>query len=505
MEAGGNANSEQKYDVEASTTRPALQEIPGVERVSEPVADQLEAVYFDTPTLTLAARRITLRRRTGGTGDGWHLTIPAGPDRREELHAPLGQPDTVPEELTDHLQVYARGERLVAVVRLRTQRTTLRLYGTGGEHLADFVDGEVHAQLLHPPRPGTVWREWEVEPVHGTQPLIESATDALTAAGAERSRYSSQLERALGGAWPAEFSPRTEKPRKKGPAADVVTAYLDEQITQLLTHDPGVRLGRPDAVHQMRSATRRARSVLATFRKLFDKSAVKDLEAELKWLGRILGPARDAEVMLERLRRHILELPGEQRSGPFQELVERELVAAHNAGYKEVLTTMGTGRYYRVLGSLEDFRDHAPARPKAFRPARKLTAELVDRAARRVDSSRKSFKRAAGGTARDTTLHQVRKDAKRLRYAAESVTSIHGKSARTLAKRARRLQKVLGDHQDSIMASAFLRTLANTPGLPAGTDLVARHLLGMEERLARKAEKKYRKAGKKLRGLRLRP
>ena len=505
MAVEGNAKREQIYDVEASTARPALLEIPGVERVSEPATDQLEAVYFDTPTLILATRGITLRCRTGGTDDGWHLTLPTGPDRREKLHAPLGQPETVPEELADHLQVYARGERIVAVVRLSTQRTFLRLYGPGGEHLADFVDGEIHAQIMHPPRPDAVWREWEMKLVHGAQRLFESAEDTLIAAGAERSRRSSQLARALGDAWPAEFSARVEKPRKKGPAADVVTAYIDEQITQLLTHDPGVRLGRPDAVHQMRSATRRARSVLATNRKLFDKSAVKDLEAELKWLGRILGPARDAEVMLDRLRRHILELPGEQRTGPFQELVEHELVAAHNAGYKQVLKTLGTGRYYRVLGSLEDFRDHVPARPRASRPARKLAAKLVDRAARRVDSSWKNVKRAASRTARDTALHQVRKDAKRLRYAAESVTEIHGKSARTLAKKARRLQKVLGDHQDSVMATAFLRTLANTPGLPAGTDLLAQQLLDMEKRLAQEAEKKYRKAGKKLRGLRLRP
>jgi len=125
-------------------------QVPGVGRVAEPVTDRLEAVYFDTPTLALAARRITLRRRTGGNDHGWHLKLPAGGNQRRELHAPFGQPDTVPEELGRRVQVYTRGEGLVPVARLSTGRTTRRLYGLAGEHLADLADDMVHAETLHP-------------------------------------------------------------------------------------------------------------------------------------------------------------------------------------------------------------------------------------------------------------------------------------------------------------------------------------------------------------------
>ena len=122
MTSAGQVEVEQKYDAGTSTALPALVDIPGVGRVAQPVPDQLEAVYFDTPNLALAARRITLRRRTGGVDHGWHLKLPAGDDRRQGLHAPLGQPDTVPAELTYHLHVYTRGEDLVPVARLTTQR-----------------------------------------------------------------------------------------------------------------------------------------------------------------------------------------------------------------------------------------------------------------------------------------------------------------------------------------------------------------------------------------------
>jgi CHAD domain-containing protein len=475
-----------------------------VDHVAEPVTDHLEAVYFDTPSLALAARRLTLRRRTGGTDAGWHLKLPAGTDQREEIHAPLGQPETVPEELSDHLQVFTRGEELMPVARLSTQRTTYRLYGPIGEHLADFADDQVHAEALQPPGPALDWREWELELVHGTREFLDAAAETLTSTGASHSAYPSKLARTFGAAWPAELSPRSGKPRKKGPAADVVTAYLGARIEDFIAHDPGVRLGTPDSVHKMRSATRRARSVLATYRKLFNRSAVRDLQAELKWLGQSLGPARDAEVMLERLRQHLLELPEEQRSGSLNQMIELELVATHNAGYRNVLKTLQTDRYFRLLGSLEDFRDHPPAKPRAFRPARKVTAKLVNKAANRVERSRKAVKSSADRTARDTALHEVRKDAKRLRHAGESVTEIHGKRAAKLTKSAGRLQTVLGDHQDSVMAAALLRRLAAIPDLPADADLGLQSLLEMEERIARKTDKKARKAAKKLRGLRLR-
>ncbi|SDL06257.1 CYTH and CHAD domain-containing protein [Arthrobacter sp. ok362] len=508
METTGKLETEQKYDAETSSTLPDLPGIQGVDHVAEPVTDHLEAVYFDTPALTLAARRLTLRRRTGGADAGWHLKLPAGTDQREEIHAPLGQPETVPEELSDRLQVFTRGDELVPVARLSTRRTTYRLYGPEGEHLADFADDLVHAEALQPPGPALDWREWELELVHGTREFLDATAETLTSTGAGHSAYPSKLARTFGDAWPAELSPRTGKPRKKlrkkGPAADVVTAYLDARIEDYIAHDPGVRLGTPDSVHKMRSATRRARSALATYRKLFNRAAVRELQAELKWLGQILGPARDAEVMLERLRQHLVELPEEQRSGSLNQMIELELVAAHNAGYRNVLQTLQTDRYFRLLGSLEDFRDHPPAKPRAFRPARKVTGKLVNKAAKRVERSRKAVKRSAGRTAGDTALHEVRKDAKRLRHAGESVMEIHGKRAVKLTKSAGRLQSVLGDHQDSVMATALLRRLAAIPDLPVDADLGLQSLLEMEERIARKTEKKARKAGKKLRGLRLR-
>jgi hypothetical protein len=70
-----------KYDPAAGTQLPDLSGLPKVDRVTGPERQELEAIYFDTADLALAAGRINLRRRTGGDDAGWHLKL-AGRLRR---------------------------------------------------------------------------------------------------------------------------------------------------------------------------------------------------------------------------------------------------------------------------------------------------------------------------------------------------------------------------------------------------------------------------------------
>jgi CHAD domain-containing protein len=94
--------TERKYDAVAELVVPALDGVPGVDVVDAPTTTVLEAVYFDTDDLRLAAAKITFRRRVGGADEGWHLKLPAGKDSREEIHSPLYPPPSGPEavELT---------------------------------------------------------------------------------------------------------------------------------------------------------------------------------------------------------------------------------------------------------------------------------------------------------------------------------------------------------------------------------------------------------------------
>src|SRR5262249_20554557 len=61
----------------------------------------------------------------------------------------------------------------------------------------------------------------------------------------------------------------------------------------------------------------------------------------------------------------------------------------------------------------------------------------------------------------DAQLHEVRIEAKRCRYAAEAVAPAIGKRARAFAKAIADLQDVLGEHQDAVVAEAWLREVAS--------------------------------------------
>ncbi|MHC6592292.1 CYTH and CHAD domain-containing protein [Arthrobacter sp. C152] len=523
MEASEGLEIEKKYDVGAGATVPALENAQGVARVGKPHTDVLEAVYFDTDRQVLAGRRITLRRRTGGKDAGWHLklpphaAVPGDVPRRREMHAPLGRPDVVPDSLLTHLQAYLRGAVPVPVVRLQTRRTTYPLYADDGVHLADLADDQVTAERLEggkaqPAGERQQWREWELELVHGEPGLFTPVEELLTAAGARPAGHASKLARALGAGKPpkkpaaegfpaaGDESSRPLLAGKRAPAAAVVTVYVAGQLEEILARDAAARLEDADAVHDMRSAARRIRSVLAAYAKLYRASPVRRLRDELQWLGRVLGQPRDAHVLREDLRGQLGELPPGDGAAAATERLQRRTGEDFDAAYRLLQDALASERYFRLLDKLEDFRDNPPVRAEAVAPGQRASAKAVDKAAKRLRRSQKAARDARRGTDQDRALHQVRKDAKRLRHVAESAALVRAKRAGKVAKAAQRQQKILGRFQDAVVARTLLSDIAAEHTEPATAAVYAGLLDRQEERML-EARAKYRKARKKSRAL----
>src|SRR4051794_28895441 len=156
---------ERKFEVFGSTVSPSFEGLSFVARVERQPTQQLDAVYFDTPAHDLAARRVTLRRRTGGTDAGWHLKLPAGADARTEVRAPLHDDnrDTVPDELLDVVLAIVRDRPVGPVASISTSRNVELLYGPEGVAVAEFCDDEVVARAEHDEDSEQRWREWELE------------------------------------------------------------------------------------------------------------------------------------------------------------------------------------------------------------------------------------------------------------------------------------------------------------------------------------------------------
>ena len=148
---------EQKFDVDEDFQRPdfgALGEVldDGV-TAAAPVLHHLAATYFDTPDERLAAHKITLRRRTGGTDAGWHLKLPAGLDARRELHEPLDAAGEVPARLAATVAEVTGGLPLAPIAVLDTERTVVTLTARDGRVLAEVADDLVTARRLGATRP----------------------------------------------------------------------------------------------------------------------------------------------------------------------------------------------------------------------------------------------------------------------------------------------------------------------------------------------------------------
>ena len=188
---------EQKFDVDTGFEQPSFDGLDGV-NADPPVLYLLSATYYDTADGRLAANKITLRRRTGGTDEGWHLKLPASAGARREIHAPLDASESeVPGELASRVAEVTEGLPMSPIAILETARTVVTLRDEDGQVAAEVADDLVTARRLPERGEPLRWREVEVEVPSADPPLQRATADMLLAAGARPAGHGSKLARVL--------------------------------------------------------------------------------------------------------------------------------------------------------------------------------------------------------------------------------------------------------------------------------------------------------------------
>lgn len=431
---------ETKFDVVEDTVSPSFDGLAAVARTDRLPTQHLEALYYDTPNLDLAVNRITLRRRTGGEDAGWHLKLPAG-KARTEIRIPLGpEVGPVPDELRDVVLAIVRDRPLVPVARLATSRDVTVLYG-GDAPLAEFCDDRVNAQRIDPVDGSTAaeqhWREWELEFIgagadDGTDTLGRLA-NRLFDAGAVPAGHGSKLAKVLGEA----------VPQLPAPPSDPVHRAVVEQVAKLLETDRDVRADVEDAVHQMRVTIRQIRSLLQASEEAFGLTDDATILAELRELAGVLGVARDAEVLAQRYQEALDALTPELVRGPVRERLVNGAWRRYRAGLNRSVKAMSSPRYFRLLDALDAVVMNPPAAPDDDHPPATVATGY-----KRV--RRRAAEAVGQDHDHDDALHRVRKAAKRLRYLAAAT------GATEVSARAKVIQSLLGDHQDSVVSRGHL-------------------------------------------------
>jgi CHAD domain-containing protein len=377
------------------------------------------ATYHDTEDGRLARAGIVLRRRMENGKSVWELDV--GKSSREADGGPAGPPD----ELLRLLVAPLLGRDLVEIARTRTR-------SQGDDVETALLEGQHVISVVHD------WRPKLPKPK------------------------------------------RARKPRTGAPALDRLRAYLKEQVEAIARHDPGARLGEStEHVHQLRVATRRARSTLRTARPLLDAEWAEGLRADLKWLAGELSPARDLDVLLVGLRRDAAAL------GKPAVTIVRQLESERRRAQKRLVAALESARYVTLLQELERAAD-APR-------VRTVDASVANLAAGEYRRLRGAV-RTLGKNPSDEALHEVRKRGKRARYAAELAG---GKRAKRFVEAAKSFQDVVGEHQDAVAAEERLTALVPKTKSPEAV-FVAGRLLERQHSRRRKARKSLPKAWKKL-------
>jgi CHAD domain-containing protein len=255
-------------------------------------------------------------------------------------------------------------------------------------------------------------------------------------------------------------APRVRHIEGPARAGDVVLAALRSQIRQLRAQDPRVRQELPEAVTRMRVATRQLRSVLHGFSRILDPAQTQPIADELKWLGAQLAEEHDTEVMIERFTQVIRALPENLIMGPLVSDLERSLGQLAEQGEQTIMAALNSDRYRTLQHTLDQLLEHPPLTLKADRPAQTELPRAVAKAFRKLDRQLDAVTALPAGPDRDAALHEARKVGKRVRYMTEVATPVIGPPARRLRKQTKKLQDLLGDYQDAVVARPVLRQLA---------------------------------------------
>jgi len=466
---------ELKFEVDDRFTLPRLDDIlPDTQVV--PTTVELSSAYYDTADGDLQSHGMTLRRRDGDDDNGWQLKVP-GAEGRTEIHTALS--DTPPAELVELLTGITLGKPLTNVATIRTLRDRHRVVGPTQDRLVTEVDDD-HVRASMDDRL-LAWREIEIEFGDETPAIARRLVKRLSDAGARPSRHPNKLARVR----PAP----TSTTAVDTPAGRGLVDYMTKQIDAVFAGDLALRRG-IDPIHDTRVAIRRLRSTVRVFGKLLDRTAVGDIDAELKWFAGLLGEVRDCHVQRRRFRQALTEWPAELVLGPVANRITTDLRSIELPARRLVAEAMTSQRYLDLLAALQQWRLTPPMIDSP-------TASALEKQARRAE--RKADERLA--EALDTHaddaafLHRARKAAKRARYAAELRRPLEKKAKKTV-KSYKKIQTVLGDHQDSVVASATLLRLARTAGTTDGENGFTYGLLyAREQQLAQEARRKVRGLG----------
>jgi len=241
----------------------------------------------------------------------------------------------------------------------------------------------------------------------------------------------------------------------------------------------------PEFLHDLRIAIRRIRSLLAEGRRVLPNDVRQELRKSFAWLGTITSPARDLDVYVIGWSDLTAALTQQEVEvlAPSLRHLEAKQVDAH----AELAAALGSDRTTGILERFGGWLDLSDAEVEGGREA---AVPLGVVAANRLETAQKQVLHAGRRIRPDSApsdLHQLRKDAKRLRYLLESFGALGGmRRTRAVVGELKRLQDNLGEFQDAQVQAEQLRSELVTAG--AGGVETAAAIARLADHLAKRQD-----------------
>jgi CHAD domain-containing protein len=241
-------------------------------------------------------------------------------------------------------------------------------------------------------------------------------------------------------------------------------AVLRTLADTIEAHLPGVLADADvEALHDLRVAVRRSRSVLKQMREVFPSAEHERYRSDLKWVQEVTGPTRDLDVLVLAWGELVGSLSGETPSDA--DPLHRLLVTRRAHAQRCMASALRSERFEafrlgwpQLLARLEVGGCTPPDDAEdASRPIGELAATRVRKVYGRMVDEGGSIDTDSPAEA----LHELRKRGKELRYLLELFGELYDRDVVDgLVAKLKRLQDVLGLHQDRHMQATFLRELA---------------------------------------------
>ena len=241
------------------------------------------------------------------------------------------------------------------------------------------------------------------------------------------------------------------------PMSEAGRKVLYLHFSHMIANEPGTRLGQDiEALHDMRVATRRMRAAFQVFTPYFDAKALAPYLKRLRRTGRTLGAVRDLDVLMDKARGYQAGLPPEQAASlePLlthwqarRGIARRQMLKyLDSRAYREFTADFAAFLTTPGVGALE-----IPAGEPVPHQVRHVVPGLIFT---RFETVRAYEALLAGAPI--TTLHRLRIDSKRLRYALEFFRDVLGPETPDLIKQVTGMQDLLGALQDAHVAEGLV-------------------------------------------------